>query len=121
MTAVSSFDIERLRDLVGPDETRTLVALLRTFAGQVPATWQALARAITVGDAAAAGRHAHHLKGSVTLVGAAPLAAILDVWERGDAYRVERADVDRADALVRALLADVDRFLEQHAAAASHE
>ena len=71
---------ERFADIIGPDpggtELALLARLIRSFLGRTPAAVDRLGDLLRSGDTAAAGDHAHGLKGSASNLGAGALAAV---------------------------------------------
>lgn len=108
-----TFDPAALVDLVGDDETliRRLVA---QCVAQTRANWPVLRRVVEAGDLAELASHAHHVKGSLALVGASDCAARL-----GDVERAAQAGLATdargwaaCEASVHAMLDAMDRWLD---------
>ena len=97
--------IESLRQLTPPGEPDVLAQILTVFLEEVPKKIRALQVALDAGDAAAAARAAHSLKGSSGNVGA---SALLDICRRVD-ERARSGDMAQIAPLLPSLMSEYHR------------
>ncbi|MCK6685331.1 MAG: response regulator [Thermoanaerobaculia bacterium] len=74
--------VTRLVDSFGPSETETAIALLEAFLAELPARVQSLSTGLSKGDAQAASRAAHQLRGTAGTFGAERIASLSLAIER---------------------------------------